>query len=572
MVNKKRSLAIRAGLILLGIMLFLTFFAETIGSFLTPKVTTALVRQGILNRELSFREPELFFEDAFEVKLPEAADMWLTVAEVYAQKGDVVSAGDVILSFDVSPLREALNAQTAELAGREDALYQFDVRLEEERLRLLRQIEDDREALSVLNPGDTTILSPGGGLVTAVYVKNGDMLQKGSPLADVVDTARMCLTLPFLSAHAENIRVGMSAEVVVSAWSATLPGVVERVYTGKQVSVTGAIVTDVEISLQNPGALREGDLALATVAGGYTSVNSASLSFAESFSMLAEAGGELSGFTLKSGDSVSPGQALGLLSSGAADTQAVRLREDITRREASLAYLLENETLNGQARRSLLDALEKARLRQEALSAAIDECLAVKTGADGFIWEMGVSAGQALMGGDALFAVVGADAAPRLRIPMTQNEASAVKAGNYASAEYVISDGKSQSLKPSSTPVVIESIAAQNDAARPYAALAAFREDLPRGAAVISVRFELPQQAGLLIPLSALIDETSVYIALQKETFLGKELRVERREVRLGEKSVSQAIVSEGVDANEYVITSWDRPIQDGQRVLLPNE
>ena len=77
---------------------------------------------------------------------------------------------------------------------------------------------------------------------------------------------------------------------------------------------------------------------------------------------------------------------------------------------------------------------------------------------------------------------------------------------------------------------------------------------------------------GTIIPQIAIINGSSVYVVTQKDTFLGTELRAELRYITVATKSMGQAVVDEGLNGNEYIITSWDRPIRDGQRVLLPND
>ena len=77
---------------------------------------------------------------------------------------------------------------------------------------------------------------------------------------------------------------------------------------------------------------------------------------------------------------------------------------------------------------------------------------------------------------------------------------------------------------------------------------------------------------GIIIPQSAIINGSSVYVVTQNDTFLGTELRIELRRISIWAKSLGQAAVDEGLNINEYIATSWDRPLKDGQRVLLPNE
>jgi hypothetical protein len=77
---------------------------------------------------------------------------------------------------------------------------------------------------------------------------------------------------------------------------------------------------------------------------------------------------------------------------------------------------------------------------------------------------------------------------------------------------------------------------------------------------------------GILIPLSAVIDGSFVYVVHQTDTFLGRQLRVEYRFIEIGGDNGFQAVVTDGLSTSEYIVTSWDRPLRDGLRVMLPHE
>ena len=105
----------------------------------------------------------------------------------------------------------------------------------------------------------------GSGVVQKLYVKKGDTVSAGSPIADISDTASMTLTLPFQSADAARISVGQSAQVTLAGTLETLPGTVEYVAGADQVGSGGALVRQVKIRVNNPGALTEATSATAKV-------------------------------------------------------------------------------------------------------------------------------------------------------------------------------------------------------------------------------------------------------------------------------------------------------------------
>jgi hypothetical protein len=77
---------------------------------------------------------------------------------------------------------------------------------------------------------------------------------------------------------------------------------------------------------------------------------------------------------------------------------------------------------------------------------------------------------------------------------------------------------------------------------------------------------------GILVPLSAVIDGSYVYVVTQRDTFLGKQLYVHQVVVTVQGQNMAQAVISQGLRDGNHVVTSWDRPLSEGQRVVLPNE
>jgi len=78
--------------------------------------------------------------------------------------------------------------------------------------------------------------------------------------------------------------------------------------------------------------------------------------------------------------------------------------------------------------------------------------------------------------------------------------------------------------------------------------------------------------SGIIIPSSAVIDGSFVYVVSQADTFLGTQLHIDRRRIVIETRDFGQAVVSDGLTNREYIVTSWDRPLKDGQRVILPND
>jgi len=416
MVNRKRQAALRAGIILLVVMLFFTFFAGSINYFLTPKVTVTVARQGVLTRSLSFGDPELYYEGGVDAELPAVVSMPLTAVEIRTGKDNEVRAGEIVVVFDIAPLEEALETASFELEDAKEALWRFNAGFEEERLRLERQLEDDALNIAAMRDG-------------------------------------------------------------------------LRILTG---NARAAMLRQIE-----------------------------------------------------------------------------RLEQDSARREETLAHMLESKVYAGQSLRAVEGRVEAAAERRDALNEAITACREVRAGADGYISEIYAEEGQKYTGGETLFTIVTDGAEAYIRQRMSREEAAPLAEGSFAAVEYT---EQTDMFAPQvrTTGAQVESITASGDQFRPYLVIAKFTQGIPYGAQIGRVRFDLPGVSGIIVPAGALVDGGSVYVVTKRDSFLGEELLAEKRYVNVGEISAGQAVIEDGLEGGEYVVTSWDRPVTDGKRVLLP--
>lgn len=201
----------------------------------------------------------------------------------------------------------------------------------------------------------------GSGVVQKLYVKKGDTVSAGSPIADISDTASMTLTLPFQSADAARISVGQSAQV-------TLAGTLEYVAGADQVGSGGALVRQVKIRVNNPGALTEATSATAKV-GTASCAAGGTFEARLSQTITAQAGGEVTALNVSVGSRVSSGELLATLGGSAAET---------TLQNAALS--LQNAQLSLQ---SALEALENYTITSPISGTVIEKNLKAGDQLDG---------------------------------------------------------------------------------------------------------------------------------------------------------------------------------------------
>ena len=122
--------------------------------------------------------------------------------------------------------------------------------------------------LAYQNAQDSVNPSAGGsGVVQKLYVKKGDMVSAGSPIAEISDTATMTLEVMFHSMDARNLYAGQQAVVTIDGTLETLTGTIESVSLSDQVGTGGTLLRQVKLRVQNPGALTESSSATASVNG-----------------------------------------------------------------------------------------------------------------------------------------------------------------------------------------------------------------------------------------------------------------------------------------------------------------
>lgn len=215
------------------------------------------------------------------------------VLEAPFEVGDQVEKGDVLYRIDPGSAETAL--QQAQLSVQQ------------------AQINYD-SIVDGLNPK-----ASGAGVVQKLHVKKGDLVSAGSPIADISDTSTMTLTVPFQSADAQRIAVGSSAQVTLAGTLETLTGTVESVANADLVGNGGALVRQVKIRVQNPGALTTSTTATAKV-GSIACAGSGTFEANLTQTVVATGSGEVVSLNVSTGSRVSAGQVLATLGGSSAQT------------------------------------------------------------------------------------------------------------------------------------------------------------------------------------------------------------------------------------------------------------
>lgn len=213
------------------------------------------------------------------------------VLEAPFEEGQTVHKGDLLFRIDSTDV--------------ETSIEQAQLSLESARLnyqQLLKNQDDSHK--------NATVEATATGVITKLYVDEGDMVSAGAPIADILDRDNMKLKVPFHSADAAGFYVGQSATVTVDGTMETLPGTIDTIAATDSVGPGGTLVRDITIVVRNPGALTDTSMGTASI-GTASSASSGTFAYGESKQVVAKTSGELTSLTVKEGDRVMEDQVMG---------------------------------------------------------------------------------------------------------------------------------------------------------------------------------------------------------------------------------------------------------------------
>ena len=238
------------------------------------------------------------------------------ILEAPFQKGDIVHKDDVLFRVDAKSVETNIQQQ-------EIALEQAKVSLN----NLLKTQSDTQK--------NQRVEASVSGVVTKLYVDQGDMVSAGAPIADILDRDNMKLEIPFHSADAAGFYVGQAAVVGVDGTAETLAGTIDSIAATDSVGAGGTLVRNVTIKVVNPGVLTDTSTGTASV-GGISCAGGGTFAYGESKQVVAKTSGELESLTVKEGDRVYEGQLMGSFDSTDMDSQIETARLNIQSAELAL--------------------------------------------------------------------------------------------------------------------------------------------------------------------------------------------------------------------------------------------
>lgn len=263
-----------------------------------------------------------------------------TVVSCSIKEGDAVTARQELYVIDTGDLEDQIEQARLSLDSAQASLSQAQAACD-----------------------DLTVTTYASGTITSVSVHMGDFVSSGTPIAQVVDSQNLKLTVPFFTEDAAGFSVGAAATISFPSRAETVTGTVERIYDTPSALPGGRTGVYVELSFRNPGTVLSGDTASASV-GGVACMDTGTVSYATEQSICATQSGQVISLPIQEGTAVTAGQTV------------------MTIKNDSLTNAVTNASLSVESARTSLSQLEDKRSDYTILAPADGIILtrSVKTG------------------------------------------------------------------------------------------------------------------------------------------------------------------------------------------------
>lgn len=311
--------------------------------------TVAMVTRGTIVKTLE-GSGTLEAYDQYEVTSLVSGD----VSRDYFEEGDYVTKNQVLYTIDASSV---IN----NIAKAQNSLSQSKMSYNE----------------AVENLGDLTLTAPCSGTVVEVYINNGDEIKAGQNICKISDNSVMTLDIAFLSSQADTISVGQSAAVEITGGGGSYSGTVKSKASGTLTNSLGVPVVNVEISVQNPGGIEDGDTATAVI-GNIACAEPGVFKNSDDTTVVSKASGTAEGFYLIKGDHVSKGQKILNLLNASVSNQVKKSELSVNDSKLSLENLYDDldrysikSPISGKVIQKSVKAGDKISSQQGSTSMAV---------------------------------------------------------------------------------------------------------------------------------------------------------------------------------------------------------
>lgn len=252
------------------------------------------------------------------------AEIKSKVTQVLVKEGDSVKTGDLLFTLYEGASRVALE--------QEELVYQTKLR-------------DLEKAMAEANT--EIIKAPAGGTVVKLLVKEGDKVERDTPVVEVSNPYILEVTAPFGPMGVEKIKAGQKARIFLADMLTYLDAWVTKVDKRGKANKLGGVVHDITVRFTNPGGVAPGNIAIveALPPGGSNipSLESAEIKESEVIRVRAGGTGTILKLEVKEGDNVEKNSLLASLD--ITDSKMAIKDRKLALRQAELARELRQREL-----------------------------------------------------------------------------------------------------------------------------------------------------------------------------------------------------------------------------------
>ena len=325
-------------------------------------------------------------------------------------EGDTVKKDDVLYTIESSDVENKLTqAENALEKARQDftdAVKKRSDTIAANNINKANSNDSVTKAMNSVKTAETnynnlTIKSDYTGVVKEVLVKNGDSVGDGTKLAKVEDTRKLKIQLPFNEADIGAITVGSTAELTLTSSGDKLWGSVTQVSSASVTTSAHAIVRYVTVTVDNPGALTDSEMAAAVI-NGVACSDLGTFEYVDSGYITSKVSGKIGEIYLSENDYVRTGQTVGYVTSDNVVTSYNNAKIELDSAYRSLEKaVMDSDTYSLDSNvNSARMSVENAEISLEDAQKNLDD-YTIKAPIDGTIITKNKKAGEKLEQGTA---------------------------------------------------------------------------------------------------------------------------------------------------------------------------
>lgn len=233
------------------------------------------------------------------------------ILEDYFSEGDTVIEDQILYRVDSDNLSSSITRAENSLKNANTSL------------------EKALERLEKLN-----IESDYSGTIKKLYIEEGDEINQGTLIADIIDDETMCIDIPFMEVDISSISVGDKAVITFTNYEETF-GYVSEIAPVTSVNHLGVTVRNVTIDVKNTGSITTSTRAYAQIGEVYCTSDSA-FYYSDEGKIYSEIGGDVGKLFFEEGERIEEGMFIARLESEELEDEIENLEDRVEEAKDSL--------------------------------------------------------------------------------------------------------------------------------------------------------------------------------------------------------------------------------------------